>query len=203
MVAAFWPVTNAQFVNLDDPTYVLDNLRVQSGLTVDNVKWAFTTFDGSLWQPLTWLSIMLDCELFGVDAPAMHCVNLGFHVANAVLLFLMLKRLTRALWPSAIVAALFALHPLRVESVAWIAERKDVLSTFFWVLTMWSYAEYVQRRCAGWYIAGIVCFALGLSGHRSLLGLMDHLCCSCHHVKAGRKASGTSATVKESANPSA
>lgn len=170
-VAAFWPVTNAQFVNLDDPTYISDNLRVQRGLTVDNVKWAFTTFHGSLWHPLTWLSIMLDCELFGVNPAAMHRVNLGFHVANAVLLFLMLRRLTRALWASALVAALFALHPLRVESVAWIAERKDVLSTFFCILTIWSYSEYVLRRCAGWYTAAILFFAFGLMSKAMLVTL--------------------------------
>lgn len=161
-VTAFWPVMDAQFVNLDDPTYISDNVRVQRGLTADNIKWAFTTFHGSLWHPLTWLSIMLDCELFGVNAAAMHRVNVGFHVASSVLLFLLLKRVTGARWPSTIVAALFALHPLRVESVAWIAERKDVLSTFFWILTMWSYAEYARRRCAGWYTAAVVCFALGL-----------------------------------------
>lgn len=170
-VAAFWPVTNAQFVNLDDPTYISDNLRVQRGLTMENVKWAFTTFHGSLWHPLTWLSVMLDCELFGVNPAAMHRVNLGFHVGSALLLFLMLRRLTRALWASAIVAALFALHPLRVESVAWIAERKDVLSTFFWILTMWSYAEYVQRRCAGWYTAAVLLFSLGLMAKAMLVTL--------------------------------
>jgi protein O-mannosyl-transferase len=170
-VAAFWPVTNAQFVNLDDPAYVLDNFRVQSGLTSDNAKWAFTTFDGSLWQPLTWLSLMLDCELFGLNAPAMHSVNLGFHVATAVLLFLLFNRLTRAWWPSVIVAALFALHPLRVESVAWITERKDVLSTFFGILTLASYGEYALRRCAGCYAAALLFFALGLMSKAMLVTL--------------------------------
>jgi protein O-mannosyl-transferase len=192
-VAAFWPATTAQFVSLDDPLYVSDNLRVQRGLTADNLKWAFTTFDGGLWQPLTWLSVMLDCQLFGVNPVAMHRVNLAFHAASGVLLFLMLKGLTRALWPSAIVAALFALHPLRVESVAWIAERKDVLSTFFWILTMWGYAEYVRRRpppavmegdaktnparllggtgCTRCYILAILFFALGLMSKAMLVTL--------------------------------
>jgi protein O-mannosyl-transferase len=170
-VAAFWPVTNAQFINLDDPNYITDNLRVQRGLTLENVKWAFTTFHGSLWHPLTWLSIMLDCELFGVNAGPMHSVNLAFHAASAVMLFLMLNRFTGALWPSAIVAALFALHPLRVESVAWITERKDVLSTFFGILTIWSFGQYVLRRCAGWYMASLLFFAFGLMSKAMLVTL--------------------------------
>jgi protein O-mannosyl-transferase len=170
-VAAFWPVTNAGFVDFDDPAYVTENPHVQRGLTAENVKWAAATFHAGLWHPLTWLSIMLDCELFGVDAPAMHRVNLGFHVASAVLLFLMLRRLTGALWASALVAALFALHPLRVESVAWITERKDVLSTFFGILTLWSYGEYVLRRCAGWYTAALLFFTLGLMSKAMLVTL--------------------------------
>jgi protein O-mannosyl-transferase len=169
-LAAFWPVINAEFIDFDD-LYIMENPRMQRGLTAENVSWAFTSFYGSNWHPLTWLSLLMDCELFGVDAPAMHRVNLGFHVANGVLLFLMLNRLTRAVWASAIVAALFALHPLRVESVAWITERKDVLSTCFWILTMWCYAEYVQRRCAGWYTGALLFFVLGLMSKAMLVTL--------------------------------
>jgi protein O-mannosyl-transferase len=161
-IAAYWPTIDAQFVNIDDPTYVVDNLHVQRGITVENVKWAFTTFHFSNWHPLTWLSYMLDCELFGVNPQAMHRVNLGLHIANTLLLFAWLKRLTAALGASAMVAALFALHPLHVESVAWIAERKDVLSTFFLILTLWAYTACVQRRCAGRYAASLLFLALGL-----------------------------------------
>jgi tetratricopeptide (TPR) repeat protein len=149
-------------VNLDDPTYVAANVRVQQGLTWENVKWAFSTYYFSNWHPLTWLSYLADCELFGTNPRAMHRVNLGWHVANVLLLFGLLKRATGTTWPSAIVAALFAVHPLHVESVAWISERKDVLSTFFWITSMWAYCEYVKARCAGWYTAAVVLCALGL-----------------------------------------
>jgi protein O-mannosyl-transferase len=161
-LAAFWPVTNAGFVNIDDPTYVSANVRVQQGLTWENVKWAFSTYYFSNWHPLTWLSYLLDCELFGANPRAMHGVNLAWHVANVVLLFGLLKRATGATWPSAVAAALFAVHPLHVESVAWISERKDVLSTFFWITSMWAYCEYVKARCAGWYTAAVALCGLGL-----------------------------------------
>ena len=161
-LAAFWPVTQAGFVNIDDPTYVETNVRVQQGLTWENVKWAFSTHYFSNWHPLTWLSYLVDCEIFGPNARAMHCVNLAWHVANVLLLFGLLKRATGATWPGAVVAALFAVHPLHVESVAWISERKDVLSTFFWIGSMWAYCEYVKARCAGWYTAAVALCALGL-----------------------------------------
>ncbi len=161
-LAAFWPVTHAAFVNIDDPTYVASNVRVQQGLTWENVKWAFSTYYFSNWHPLTWLSYLADCELFGVNPRAMHWVNVGWHVANVLLLFGLLKRATGTIWPSAVVAALFAVHPLHVESVAWISERKDVLSTFFWITSTWAYCEYVRARCAGWYTAAIVLCGFGL-----------------------------------------
>jgi len=161
-LAAFWPVTHADFVNIDDAIYVATNMRVQQGLTWENVKWAFSTYYFSNWHPLTWLSYLLDCEIFGANPRAMHCVNLTWHVANVLLLFGLLKRVTGATWPSAVVAALFAVHPLHVESVAWISERKDVLSTFFWITSMWAYCEYVKARCAGWYTAAAALCALGL-----------------------------------------
>ena len=161
-LTAFWPVTHAGFVNLDDPTYVAANIRVQQGLTWENVKWAFSTYYFSNWHPLTWLSYLVDIEIFGVNPRAMHGVNLAWHVANVLLLFGLLKRATGLTWPSAMVAALFAVHPLHVESVAWISERKDVLSTFFWIGSMWAYCEYVKARCAGWYTAAVALCALGL-----------------------------------------
>ena len=145
---AYLPVARNGFVNYDDNDYITENRVVQKGLTWAGVKWAFTTGHASNWHPVTWLSHMLDCEWFGLNAGAHHSVNLLFHAANAVLLFLLLFRLTQELWPSAFVAALFAWHPLHVESVAWISERKDVLSTFFALLTLLAYVKAVTSdRC--------------------------------------------------------
>jgi protein O-mannosyl-transferase len=140
----YLPATHYPFAAVDDPDYVSENRMVQAGLTWTGVKWAFATGHASNWHPLTWLSLMLDAGLFGLNAGAHHLVNVLFHAANSVLLFLLLVRATRALWPSALVAALFAWHPLHVESVAWIAERKDVLSTFFGMLTLWAYVRCAQ-----------------------------------------------------------
>ena len=134
-LAVYWEVQNHEFVVYDDNAYVGLNHHVQAGLTREGVVWAFTTFDANFWQPLTWLSHMLDCQLFGLRAGMHHMVSLLLHVGNSLFLFLVFKRMTGALWKSAFVAALFALHPLHVESVAWVAERKDVLSTLFWILT--------------------------------------------------------------------
>ena len=127
----FWQVGNFDFINYDDDLYVYENPHVQNGLTADGIVWAFTTGYANFWYPLTWLSYMLDWQLFGSNPAGFHLTNLFFHIANTLLLFFVLKQMTRAIWQSAFVAALFALHPLHVESVAWIAERKDVLSTFF------------------------------------------------------------------------
>ena len=131
----YLPVARDSFSHFDDCDYVTGNRVVQNGLTWAGVKWAFTTWYASNWHPVTWLSHMLDCELFSLNAGAQHYVNVLFHAANAVLLFLLLLRLTQEFWPSLFVAALFAWHPLHVESVAWLSERKDVLSTFFALLT--------------------------------------------------------------------
>jgi tetratricopeptide (TPR) repeat protein len=153
---AYLPVARDGFVVYDDNDYVTENHVVQNGLTVAGVKWAFTTSHASNWHPLTWLSHMTDCELFGLNAGAHHSVNMLFHTANTVLLFLLLFRLTGALWPAAFIAALFAWHPLHVESVAWISERKDVLSTFFALLTLLAYTRYAQCVTSGrWQVAGI------------------------------------------------
>lgn len=140
----YLPVTWHDFVNYDDGDYVTENHEVQNGLTWAGIKWAFTTGHASNWHPLTWLSHMTDCELFALYPGGHHLTSVLFHVANVVLLFVLVRRLTGALWPSAFVAALFAWHPLHVESVAWVAERKDVLSTFFALLTLLAYTRYAQ-----------------------------------------------------------
>ena len=144
-LVVYWPVTSYNFLNYDDPDYFSSNPHVQAGLTSDNVIWAFCTGYASNWHPLTWLSLMLDRELSGPGPAGPHFTNLLFHLANTVLLFLLLRHLSGTTWQSAFVAALFALHPLHVESVAWISERKDVLSTFFGLLALWAYACYAQR----------------------------------------------------------
>ena len=144
--AVFWPVKDYRFINYDDPLYVTSNPHVQQGLTLENVFWAFNIGYAGNWHPLSWLSHMLDVELFGPGPAGPHLVNLLLHVANTVLLFLVLRRLTLAHWRSAFVAALFALHPLHVESVACISERKGVLSTLFWLLALGAYGQYVQRN---------------------------------------------------------
>ncbi|MGA2678063.1 MAG: tetratricopeptide repeat protein [Sedimentisphaerales bacterium] len=170
-LAVYWPVHNHQFVNYDDNVYVTENQTIHSGPTWQNIKWAFTTGYASNWHPLTWLSHMVDCRLFGVSAPAHHIVNLLFHIANTLLLLIVLNRMTKQLWPSAFVAALFALHPLHVESVAWVAERKDVLSTLFWLLTMLAYARYAERPSVGRYFLTLVLFVLGLMSKPMLVTL--------------------------------
>ncbi len=134
----YWQVRNHDFVNLDDNLYVTKNRHVQAGFTREGILWAFTSTQASNWHPLTWLSHMLDYTFFGLEARGHHLTNMLLHVINSVFLFLLFSRMTGAFWQSGFVAALFALHPLHVESVAWISERKDVLSTLFWILTMWA-----------------------------------------------------------------
>src|ERR1035437_7694222 len=140
----FLPSLRNGFVNFDDPLYVCGNLHVQKGLNWDSIKWAFTTYAGGFWHPLTWLSLMLDCQLFGVHAGGHHLSGLVLHVANTLLLFVVFRRMTGTTWRSGFVAALFALHPLHVETVAWISDRKDVLSALFWMLTLWAYGRYAE-----------------------------------------------------------
>lgn len=161
-ILAYQPAWTAQFVTLDDPQYVTANPQVKAGLSRDGVRWAFTTMHDGNWFPLTWLSHMAIVSAFGLDSRFHHLANLALHAASALLLFAALRRLTGARWPSALVAALFALHPLHVESVAWVAERKDVLSGLFWMLTFAGYARYAERP--GWrrYWLVAVPFALGL-----------------------------------------
>ena len=145
-LATYWPLRLNGFVNYDEPSYVTEDSHVQDGLTWTGVAWAFRTTAAANWHPLTWLSHMLDCQLYGLRPWGHHLTNLLFHIANTLLLFLVLQRMTGAQWRSAWVAALFALHPLHVESVAWVAERKDVLSTFFGLLTIGAYARYAQSK---------------------------------------------------------
>ena len=161
-VAVYAPVRHYEFVDYDDYEYVKKNPRVLGGFTHQNVVWAFTKFYSNNWHPLTWLSHMLDVELWGPNAGGHHITNVIFHAANAILLFLIFMSMTSALWRSALVAAVFAWHPLHVESVAWISERKDMLSTFFWILTMAAYLHYVRQPRVRRYLLVVACFALAL-----------------------------------------
>jgi len=158
----YWQVRDHEFVFFDDPKYVSENPYVQKGMTLKGVKWAFTTKQAHNWHPLTWLSLMLDCEISDEWAQRCHTTNLLFHVANTLLLFYFLKLTTRSIWLAAFAGALFALHPLHVESVAWVAERKDVLSTFFWLLAMLAYVRYARQPGPMWYAIVLILFALGL-----------------------------------------
>jgi tetratricopeptide (TPR) repeat protein len=169
--AAYGQVLRFGFVNYDDPVYIADNPYVRDGITWSGVVWAFTHSFAGNWYPLTWISHMLDCQLFGLDAGAHHFTNLAIHAAATLLLFAVLRRITQARWPSAMVAALFALHPLHVESVAWIAERKDVLSALFWMLTLWAYARYVARPGPARYAWTLLAFSLGLMAKPMLVTL--------------------------------
>ncbi|MBV9123989.1 MAG: tetratricopeptide repeat protein [Planctomycetes bacterium] len=159
----YWRACANGFVNYDDNNYVTQNTHVQEGVTPDSLKYALTTYDMVNWHPLVWMSFELDDQLaHGLDPFVFHLTNVLWHVADTVLLFFALKQLTGARWCSAFVAALFGLHPLHVESVAWISERKDVLSTFFWMLALWSYAYYARRLGLFWYLGVVLAFALGL-----------------------------------------
>jgi protein O-mannosyl-transferase len=147
-LAVYWPARHHEFINYDDPAYVTDNAEIQGGISGAGLAWAFFNLHGksTYWHPVTWVSHMLDCQLFGLNPGAHHLVNVLFHVANTVLVFLLLNRMTGFVWRSAMVAALFGLHPLQVDTVAWVTERKNVLSTLFWLLTMLAYARYVEVR---------------------------------------------------------
>ncbi len=187
IVAAYWSVTGYGFVSIDDFEYVRDNPNVNSGFSWENIKWAFTHPVAGNWHPLTMLSHMLDCQLYGLRAGGHHLTNILLHISNTLLLFWLLLRmtdkkpnvsyLTSTLWPCALIAALFALHPLRVESVAWISERKDVLSGFFFLLTLWAYVRYTEEfkvqssRFKVFYASALLFFALGLMSKPMLVTL--------------------------------
>jgi protein O-mannosyl-transferase len=175
--AAFWPALHCGFVNFDDDVYVTANPHIQEGLNRASLRWAFTTAWAANWHPLAWLSHIVDFQLYGLEPAGHHATSVLLHLANSILLFLLLRDLTGAFWRSAMVAALFALHPLRVESAVWVAERKDVLSTFFWMLTLWAYVRYAGAGNApgvkgtlfyGW---AVVFFALGLMAKPMLVTL--------------------------------
>ncbi len=169
--AAYCQVGGHDFVNFDDLRYVLRNPNLQAGLSLDGVKWAFTTLYFGNWHPLTWLSYLVDYELWGLKPGGYHLTNLVLHVAATLSLFAALRRLTATVWRSAFVAALFGLHPLHVESVAWVGERKDVLSGLFWMLALWSYAVYTERPSVWRYLQVAGCFALGLLAKPMLVTL--------------------------------
>ncbi len=168
VLVVYGQALRCEFVNFDDGDYVTRNPNVQRGLTWESIQWALTTDCAANWHPVTWMSHCLDCQLYGLNPTGHHLTSLLLHAANAVLLFLLLNRMTGALWASAWVAALFALHPLRAESVVWVAERKDVLSTFFWMLAAGAYVRYVNppsprlRRTGVFYGLSLLFFALGL-----------------------------------------
>jgi len=168
VLVMFWPALHCGFVNYDDPGYVTENGHVLHGLNGPGIRWAFTGVAAANWHPITWLSHMLDCQWYGLRPMGHHLTSLLLHVANSVLLFLLLNRLTGAFWRSAIVAAIFALHPLRVESAVWISERKDVLSSFFWLLSVGVYVRYTEEfkvqssKFKVFYVLSLALFACAL-----------------------------------------
>ena len=161
-LSVYWQANKFDFVNFDDNDYVTDNLHVQAGLTPKNIIWALTTTHASNWHPLTWLSHMLDFQLYGMNPGQHHMTNVLFHILNTLLLFFVFRKMTDNVWQSGFVAALFALHPLHVESVAWISERKDVLSAFFFMLTIWSYTLWAKQSLRSGYFLALLFFVLSL-----------------------------------------
>lgn len=171
VLAAYAPVLDADFVNYDDQAYVTENRHVNTGLGSDNLAWALVAFEAGNWHPLTWLSHQADCQAFGLRPRGHHATSLALHALASVLAFLALRRLTGASLPSALVAGLFALHPLNVESVAWVSERKNVLSTVFFFLTLWAYAAHARRPSRGRYLLVAAFLALGLLAKPMLVTL--------------------------------
>jgi tetratricopeptide (TPR) repeat protein len=162
---------HSEFVNIDDPGYVTENPNLVNGLSTDSIRWAFTTTKQANWHPVTWLSHLLDVQLFGLAPGTHHATSVAIHVINTLLLWCFLFYVTGAAWPSLLVSGLFALHPLHVESVAWVAERKDVLSTFFFLLTLLAYARYTKKRTTALYVVTLGMFALGLMSKPMLVTL--------------------------------
>jgi len=171
VLALYWPVTGYEFIAMDDNLYVVENPDIQKGLSRQGISWAMTTLYTTNWHPLTWLSLMADYELYGLNAAGYHVSSLVLHIINTLLLFLVLRRMTGETWKCLTVAALFGVHPLNIESVTWIAERKNLLSTFFWFLTVFAYVRYVERQ--GWlrYLQALFFFALGLMAKPMLVTL--------------------------------
>src|SRR5438552_5818119 len=158
----FGQLLQDDFINYDDPRYVYENTNITKGLTIGGIAWAFTHIHSLNWHPLTTISHMLDCQLYGLNAGWHHLTNVVLHTLSAMLLVLALQQMTHAVWRSAFVAAVFAIHPLRVESVAWIAERKDVLSGVFFMLTLLAYVYYVRLPDVRRYLIVASVFACGL-----------------------------------------
>jgi tetratricopeptide (TPR) repeat protein len=169
--AVFCQVRSFEFVRYDDDRYVSNNNHILSGLKLRNIAWVFTSEHCDNWHPLTGISHILDCELFGSDAGRHHLVNMIFHIVNTVLIFVVFRRLTSAFWQSAFIAAVFGLHPAHVESVAWISERKDVLSTMFWLLTMAAYFHYIKHATISRYLLTLAIFVMGLMSKPMLVTL--------------------------------
>lgn len=157
----FAPTLHAEFINYDDQTYVYQEPKVTSGLSIQGLIWAFTHFHSENWHPLTTISHMLDCQIYGLNPGGHHFTNVLLHTLAVILLFLVLRQMTGAMWRSAFVAAVFAIHPLRVESVAWVSERKDVLSAVF-MLILSTYTRYVRRPSPNLYLLVVLLFAFGL-----------------------------------------
>ena len=172
-LVVYWQVQDHDFINFDDPTYITENRQVRKGLTTDGLQWAFSLEDKekTYWHPLTWLSHMMDVHVHGLVAGRHLLTNVFLHICNALLLFYILRRMTGAQWPSAVVALLFALHPLNVEAVAWVTERKSVLSTFFWMLSLLVYHFYTTRPGPGRYVLVLASFSLGLMAKPMLVTL--------------------------------
>lgn len=158
----YYQTRSFDFVLLDDDVYILNNPYTSRGLSSENVKWAFSSSHGGFWIPLTWLTYMVDSQLHGLDAGYYHMTNLIFHILNTLLLFAVFRQMTGDIWRSGFVAALFAVHPVHVESVAWVSERKDLLFAFFWLLTMWRYHHYAKQPCIRRYSVVALFFAAGL-----------------------------------------
>ena len=158
----YYPLLSFDFINLDDTLYVTENPHVQEGLSLKGIIWAFGSTSASHWQPLTWISHMLDCQVYGLDPGMHHATSLILHAVNSLLLFWILNRITGSIWPSALVAALFGLHPINVDSVAWIAQRKNLLSTFFAMLVLLVYSNYVKKKRLGTYLLALFLFSLSL-----------------------------------------
>jgi len=171
VLALYWPVIGYDFIAMDDNLYLLDNPDIRMGISRHGISWAMTTLYTANWHPLTWLSLLADYDLYGLNAAGYHITSLLLHLLNTLLLFLVLLRMTGETWKCLTVAALFAVHPLNLESVAWIAERKNVLSMLFWLLTLFAYIRYVERP--GWrrYLAALFFFALGLMAKPALVTL--------------------------------
>ena len=167
----YYRAINHEFVNYDDDLYVTQNVNVQKGITWEGIKWAFSFNNVVYLHPLTWLSHMLDVQIYGMRSGWHHLTSLLFHLANTMLLFWVFNRMTGAAWRSGVVAILFAIHPINVESVAWVAERKSVLSTFFWMLTILSYIRYVERPGSMRYLLILLVFVLGLMAKPMLVTL--------------------------------